>query len=108
MLREEFAGARINYAKLPGRLLPNGLDLLRTYYYCCPPYQSNPPTTEEKERKSKFDRFHAVLENIPRFQVRVGKLAYRGMDATGKKHFEQKRVDTVSYTHLTLPTICSV
>lgn len=94
MLRDEFAGAKINYSKLPARLLPVGLDLLRTYYYCCPPYQSNPPTNEEKERKSKFDRFHAVLENIPRFQVRLGKLAFRGFDATTHQpRFEQKRVD---------------
>lgn len=81
-------------SKLAAKLLGPGLELLRTYYYHCPPYQSNPPTQDERDRKSKFDRFHTVLQNIPRFEVRLGKLEFRGVDAnTGKPQFEQKRVD---------------
>ena len=46
----------------------------RTYFYDCMPYQSNPPTQEERERFSRANSFIYSLENLPRFQVRLGKL----------------------------------
>ncbi len=93
VMREEFSGLRIDYGKLPVALLPVGVDLLRTYYYHCPPYQSNPPTQEERDRKAGFDRFHAALMKLPRYEVRLGMLAKRVNDQTGVVRFEQKRVD---------------
>ena len=69
------------------------VDLLRTFYYHCPPYQSNPPTDEETHRFSQARKFHQVLGRLPRFEVRLGRLAYRGRDDTGAPIFQQKRVD---------------
>jgi uncharacterized LabA/DUF88 family protein len=92
LMREDFPGVRIDFSKLPGALMPAGIDLLRTYYYHCPPYQSNPPTQIERDRKAAFDRFHAMLLRLPRYEVRLGVLAKR-FDAGGNHRFEQKRVD---------------
>lgn len=70
-----------------------GEELLRAYYYHCPPYQSDPPTVEERERFAARHRFFTALRHIPRFEVRLGKLAFRGVSNDGKKLFQQKRVD---------------
>lgn len=67
--------------------------LLRTYYYNCLPYQSNPPTDEERARYAAKHRFFTALGHIPRFEVRLGKLAFRGMNDNGQPMFQQKRVD---------------
>lgn len=40
-------------------------------------------------------RFITSLNYIPRFQVRLGRLVYRGNDASGKPIFIQKRIDTL-------------
>jgi len=92
VLREEFDDARIDYQVLSQKIAGES-DLLRTYYYHCPPYQSNPPTQEERERYANTRNFFTALERLPRFTVRLGRLAYRGDDAEGNPKFEQKRVD---------------
>lgn len=56
-------------------------------YYHCMPYQSSPPTLEESRRYAAMDSFLYNVRRLPRFEVRLGKLARR---PTG---FEQKRVD---------------
>jgi len=92
MLKEEFGSAKISFGKLVNRMA-DGREILRSYYYNCEPYQSNPPTPEERERFAKAQRFHYALDQIPRFQVRLGKLEFRGRDSEGKPIFQQKRVD---------------
>jgi uncharacterized LabA/DUF88 family protein len=69
------------------------VELLRTLYYNCLPYQGNKPTSDEAARYGKAQAFHQRLERIPRFEVRLGRLAYRGNDSAGKPIFQQKRVD---------------
>ena len=91
-LREEFNTAKIDFNKLVNGMA-DGREILRSYYYDCEPYQSNPPTAEEMERFGRAQRFHYALDQIPRFQVRLGKLALRGHDNSGKPIFQQKRVD---------------
>jgi len=96
---DEF-GIRIDQSKLGEEIrrivaakTPNSVDLLRTLYYDCLPYQSNPTTTEEKERFSKKRSYFDMLRNLPRFDVREGRLVFRGLDKSGKQIFQQKRVD---------------
>jgi len=96
---EEF-GVRVDQGKLGEEIrrivaskTPNSVDLLRTLYYDCLPYQSDPPTTEEKERFSKKRSYFDALRNLPRFDVREGRLVFRGFDKAGKQIFQQKRVD---------------
>jgi len=96
---DEF-GIRVDQSKLGEEIrrivaakTPNSVDLLRTLYYDCLPYQSNPPTTEEKERFGKKRSYFDMLRNLPRFDVREGRLVFRGLDKTGKQIFQQKRVD---------------
>lgn len=88
----EFGGARLNFGGFSARLAA-GEEVLRTYYYDCPPYQSNPPTEDERRRYAAKDRFFNALKQLPRYQVRHGKLAYRGTDERGNPIFVQKRID---------------
>ena len=67
------------------------LNLLRTYYYDCLPYQGNPPTEEERKRFAGRRRFYTLLETLPNFEVKLGRLERRERD--GKTVFQQKRVD---------------
>lgn len=69
------------------------IDLLRTFYYHCPPYQSNPPTADEARRFGQARSFFQALRRLPKYEVREGRLAYRGLDARGAPIFQQKRVD---------------
>ena len=101
MTREEFGVPRIDFGKLAAKMA-GGKEILRTYYYDCLPYQSNPPTADEADRFSKRQRFHYALERIPRFQVRLGRLEYRGKTTAGEPIFEQKRVDILMGVDLAL------
>lgn len=83
---------KIDFEKLV-RFMAEPDELLRAYYYHCLPYQSNPPTEEEKIRYSQRHRFITALSFLPRFEVRLGQLAFRGRDSEGHLIFQQKRVD---------------
>jgi len=91
-LKDEFNSVRIDFQKLVDQMA-GGREILRSYYYNCEPYQSDPPMPEEKARFGKAQRFHYALDQIPRFQVRLGKLAFRGRDNNGQPILQQKRVD---------------
>jgi uncharacterized LabA/DUF88 family protein len=99
-LAEDEFHLRIDYEKLVNKIkevvaskTPESVDLLRALYYHCLPYQSNPPTAEEAMRYGKKRSFFAALKRIPRFNVREGRLNFKGIDKKGKPIFQQKRVD---------------
>ncbi|MFP4003787.1 MAG: NYN domain-containing protein [Alphaproteobacteria bacterium] len=93
VLQHEFGNARICYRKLSKKIAGRD-ELLRAYYYHCLPYQSNPPTEEERARYASKHRFVTALKYLPRFDVRLGRLGYRGRsEETGEPIFQQKRVD---------------
>lgn len=92
VLRKDFPGVRVDFGKLAAEL-SRGNDLLRTYYYNCPPFQSNPPTAEENDRKRKADQFYYALGQLPRFEVRLGRLAMRSCRKCGEASYQQKRAD---------------
>ncbi len=92
VLYYQFNNQRLDFEKL-SKAMANPDELLRAYYYHCLPYQSNPPTEDERSRYSSMHRFVTALGYLPRFQVRLGKLAYRGTTADGVPIFMQKRVD---------------
>ncbi|MCL4515948.1 MAG: NYN domain-containing protein [Firmicutes bacterium] len=92
ILRNEFGLPKIDFEKL-ANVMSDGVDILRSYYYHCPPYQSDPPTEEERKRFSAKEKFFYNLTRLPRFQVRRGKLEFRGIDSKGHPIFEQKRID---------------
>jgi len=89
---EQFNKPLVCYLKF-SEYVAAGQERLRTYYYDCAPYVSSPPTDEEKTKKAGFDCFVAALERLSRFQVRLGRLAKRGVFPDGTIDFEQKMVD---------------
>lgn len=95
---EYFGRPRIDYAAFSDILCGN-LERYKTFYYHAPPYQGNPPTDEEKQKVGSFDRFIYNLNNLPRFQIRLGKLSCftKKCKKCGdtQKDFEQKRVDNL-------------
>ncbi len=100
-LKDEFASASVDMAKL-STLIAGGREILRTYYYDCLPYQSATPTADESRRLSRKQGFFSALEDLPRFQVRQGRVEFRGNDAQGRPIFQQKRVDILMGVDLAL------
>lgn len=94
VLEIHHGGTRIDFKKL-ARMLADGSELLRCYYYHCPPYRSPEPTEDENRRHGSKMGFFNALGHIPRFQVRLGRLAYRGDDRDGNPMFVQKSVDVL-------------
>lgn len=92
VLFRDFQNQRIEYEKLVREMAAPD-ELLRAYYYHCLPYQSNPPTEPERQRYASKHRFITALSFLPRFEVRLGRLAFRGYESTGEPIFVQKRVD---------------
>jgi uncharacterized LabA/DUF88 family protein len=99
-LAEKEFGIWVDLGLLAQRILkevasktPEPVDLFRVFYYHCPPYQGNPPAEEERRRYAGRRAFFDAVKRLPRFDVREGRLEYRGLDAGGKKVFAQKRVD---------------
>ena len=99
---EDDFGARIDYEKLSEEIhriisgnFAQPVDLLRTYYFDALPYRSETPSADESRRYAGTARFIDFLRKLPKFQVRLGRLALRGRDDRGRPIFEQKQVDVL-------------
>lgn len=73
--------------------LAGEIDILRTSYFDCLPYLGVDASPEDRERFASKHRFFTALSHLPRFQVRLGKLEFRGYDENGRPTYAQKRVD---------------
>jgi uncharacterized LabA/DUF88 family protein len=96
---------KIGFHKLVVDLVSKaGMDreIIRIYYYHCLPYQDNPPTPDQSLKLGNAQRFFRALQRTSRFEVRLGRLEYRGNDAQGVPIYEQKRVDLLLGIDLTL------
>lgn len=106
VLDSEFGKPKVDFDLLAhevARLINPNANILRTYYYYSLPYKSNPPTMEESSRFSDSQNFIAALDRLPRFEIRLGRLARRGPDEKGRYSYEQKMVDvllSVDLVHL--------
>ena len=100
-LKREFGELRIDFGRL-AQELAGGKEILRSYYYNCLPYQSDPPTQEEADRFGKMQSFLNRLNRLPRYEVRLGQLAFRGVRQDGSPIFVQKRVDILLAVDLVL------
>lgn len=92
VLKESFSSPQIDFSKF-STYLANGESILRTYYYNCMPYKSSSPTSGEKTRYDNMQRFVSSLEQLDHYEVRLGKLEYRGRKSDGTPIYQQKRVD---------------
>lgn len=92
VLKESFSSVQIDFSKLSTYLAEDS-PILRTYYYNCMPYKSANPTSGESNRYNNMQRFITSLENLDHYEVKLGKLEYRGRKEDGSPLFQQKRVD---------------
>lgn len=88
----EHGGLRVEFARFANRTV-NDQGLLRAYYYHCLPRQSPRATPEETTAIRNKEKFFHALQFIDRFELRLGHLAYRGVDDQGQRLLEQKGVD---------------
>jgi uncharacterized LabA/DUF88 family protein len=96
---------RVGYHTLIANLVAKAggdREIIRIYYYHCLPYQGNPPTPEQSLKLGNAQRFFRALQRTPRFEVRLGRLEYRGNNSAGIPIYEQKRVDLLLGIDLTL------
>lgn len=101
VLRDEFGSPRIDFKKLADRMVGEN-ELFRAYYYNCMPYQSGEPTAPEQQRYARARTFYDALDRLARFEVRLGRLAFRGPDSNGNPVYQQKRVDIMLAVDLVL------
>ena len=102
-ITDTFGRPKIDFQKVAEVLTAENRHF-RTYYYNCPPYQSEPPTDAQRQQKSNADRFYDALRSLPRFEVRLGKLVYRGTGSDGKPILLQKQADLLLAVDLVLLT----
>ena len=80
-------------------------EIMRIFYYDCLPYMNEDPTYEQTVKLNGTQRFHAALRRLPRFEIRLGRVAYRGCDSEGRPIYEQKRVDLLLGMDLILHSV---
>jgi len=83
--------AQVDYSKLED-LISDGHSHLRTYYYDCLPLIEDGATESTKRALRDAENFHADLQKLDRFEVRLGTLK-RKRTRHGDLTVEQKRVD---------------
>jgi uncharacterized LabA/DUF88 family protein len=88
---EDFGFPKVDYALFSDNVCGD-TRRHRSYYYDCLPYRSEPPTAEEQERYSRKQSFLDKLQMLPRFEVRLGRIARRWNGGVG---FQQKGVDVL-------------
>lgn len=101
-------GRKVDYHLLLANVVKKaGTDreVIRIYYYHCLPYQGSPPTPEQSQKISNAQGFFRALQRTSKFEVRLGRLAYRGDTLEGKPIYEQKRVDLLLGIDLTLHAV---
>ena len=110
--RNEFRGVEVDYGLFAERVrdriaseTAEPLDILRTYYYDCPPHQSSSPTPESSRRFANYRRFADTLRDLPRFEVREGRLQPSGHRPDGSPIFRQKQVDLLLGLDLALLSV---
>ncbi len=96
-LQRSFGSPRLDYGRMAYTICDHfGFTLLRCVYFNCLPYLSGNPTPEEQEAYRRKEGFYQRLQRLDRFEVKLGRLAFRGMDEnTGKPVLEQKQVDVL-------------
>ena len=95
VLKKEYGTPSIRFDRLSRVLLSENEDLLRTYYYHCLPWMSEDPTPEEQTRYDSMRSFIDAISALERFEVRLGQLVLRGLNAEDRPIFEQKRLDVM-------------
>lgn len=96
-LQRSFGSPRLDYERMAHAICHSfDFTLLRCVYFNCLPYLSGSPTSDEQEAYRKKEGFYQRLQRLDRFEVKLGRLAFRGLDEnTGKPVLEQKQVDVL-------------
>jgi len=99
-IESTFGTKKIDFAKLANGVVPEDDHLIRAYYYHCLPFRSKEPTEKEEERYSAKAGFFSAIKYLPRFELRLGRLIYRGNDSDGRPIFTQKGIEVLLATDM--------
>ena len=101
-LQRSFGSPRVDYGRMAEAIAEKlDLTLLRCVYFNCLPYLPSAPSAEELDSFRKRQGFYERLQKLPRFEVKLGRLAFRGVDDhTGKPVLEQKQVHVLLTTEM--------
>jgi len=91
VLRLDFGQPRVDYLKFSENICRDS-ERYRTYFYYCMPFQGPYPTQAERVRISHAQAFYHSLRNLPRFEVRLGRLIKTRTNPPG---YSQKGVDVL-------------
>jgi uncharacterized LabA/DUF88 family protein len=96
-LQRSYGSPRLDYGRMAQAICEYfDCTLLRCVYFNCLPYLSSSPGSEDQEAYRKKEGFYQRLQKLDRFEVKLGRLAFRGLDeGTGKPVLEQKQVDVL-------------
>lgn len=93
LLELNFSMAKIDYSKFVNTLIPENCELNKVYYYHCPPYLPHNPNEYEKSRSNNKMKFFGAINQLDKFETRLGRLIFKGINKDTKKPiFVQKRV----------------
>ena len=92
LLLNNFGNMRLNFETF-ANWMAEDIDIYKAYYYDCLPYSSSNPTHHERQLLARKMKFFNYINDLPLFEVREGRLEYRGRRENGRRIFQQKRVD---------------
>jgi uncharacterized LabA/DUF88 family protein len=95
----EFERSPIDLGKLADasakRLGVTDSSLLRAYYYHCSTFVGSVPTEDQQRRQWSQERYFEAIRRLPRYEVRLGRLRFRGRNEQGDAIYEQKQADVL-------------
>jgi uncharacterized LabA/DUF88 family protein len=95
-IQRHFGSPRLDYGRLANAICEHfDYNMIRCVYFNCLPYVSQNASEDELEAYEKKKGFYQRLQKLERFEVKLGHLAFRGIDGEGKPVLEQKQIDVL-------------
>jgi uncharacterized LabA/DUF88 family protein len=80
-------------------------ELVMVNYYHCLPYKNSFSNEKSLSYYASKYKFYDALSHIDKFEIKLGKLVYRGTTQRGEEIFEQKKVDSMIAVDITVMAV---